>query len=227
MPRPSGRYTPTIRTPAWSCSSGLQQRRRPARRDVRASSEVLAHRPLGDPVPTRWLRPRPVEIRYIGDPPWASRDDPPRRRNRATWCGCARAAPLPDDPLFQVCATAYASEMTLLGSVLLAQRPAWAEDTVTERVFITLCGSARHFAPTTGCSTFRKPPPLPARAASCLPPRWTSCGIRGPGRTHMRCGIRFTLFSHAARGPWHWPIRHHAGGLCGPGRAGSRPSRSS
>ncbi len=122
-----------------------------------ASPEVLAHRPLGDPVPTRWLRPRPVEIRYIGDPPWASRDDPPRRRNRATWCGCARAAPLPDDPLFQVCATAYASDMTLLGSVLLAQRPAWAEDTVTERVFITLCGSARHFAPTTGCSTFRKP----------------------------------------------------------------------
>jgi acyl-CoA thioesterase II len=27
-----------------------------------------------DRVPARWLRPRPVEVRYIGDPPWATRD---------------------------------------------------------------------------------------------------------------------------------------------------------
>ena len=24
----------------------------------------------GDQVPARWLRPRPVEVRYVGDPPW-------------------------------------------------------------------------------------------------------------------------------------------------------------
>ncbi len=39
--------------------------------------------------------------------------------------------PLPDDPLVHVCTAAYASDMTLLDSVLLAQRVAWAEDTVT------------------------------------------------------------------------------------------------
>ena len=38
---------------------------------------------------------------------------------------------LPDDPLLHVCVAAYASDMTLLDSVLLAQRLAWAEDTVT------------------------------------------------------------------------------------------------
>lgn len=38
---------------------------------------------------------------------------------------------LPDDPLLHVCAAAYASDMTLLDSVLLAQRLAWAEDAVT------------------------------------------------------------------------------------------------
>ena len=39
---------------------------------------------------------------------------------------------LPDgDPLLHVCVAAYASDMSLLVSVLLAQRLAWAEDTVT------------------------------------------------------------------------------------------------
>ena len=38
---------------------------------------------------------------------------------------------LPDDPLLRVCVAAYASDMSLLDSVLLAQRLAWAEDTVT------------------------------------------------------------------------------------------------
>jgi acyl-CoA thioesterase II len=43
----------------------------------------------------------------------------------------ARRRALPDDPLVHVCALAYASDMTLLDSLLLRQRLAWAEDTVT------------------------------------------------------------------------------------------------
>ena len=35
------------------------------------------------------------------------------------------------DPLLHVCVAAYASDMTLLDSVLLAQRLAWTENTVT------------------------------------------------------------------------------------------------
>ena len=31
-------------------------------------------REFGDRVPARWLRPRPIEVRYIGDPPWVVRD---------------------------------------------------------------------------------------------------------------------------------------------------------
>ena len=37
---------------------------------------------------------------------------------------------LPDDPLLHVCAVADASDMTLLDSVLVAQRLAWAEGSV-------------------------------------------------------------------------------------------------
>jgi acyl-CoA thioesterase II len=87
-------------------------------------------REFGDQVPARWLRPRPVEIRYVGDPPWAPRhregDPEPRTM---VWMRAVGA--LPADPLLHVCAVAYASDMTLLDSVLLAQRVAWAEDTVT------------------------------------------------------------------------------------------------
>lgn len=85
-------------------------------------------REFGDRVPARWLRPRPVEIRYIGDPPWAPRteDAPPDAR---TMVWMRAVGPLPDDPLVHVCAAAYASDMTLLDSVLVAQRLAWAEDT--------------------------------------------------------------------------------------------------
>jgi acyl-CoA thioesterase-2 len=87
-------------------------------------------RELGDQVPARWLRPRPVEIRYVGNPPWAAQnqsDDPDPKT--MVWMRAAGA--LPEDPLIHVCAIAYASDMTLLDSVLLAQRLAWAEDTVT------------------------------------------------------------------------------------------------
>jgi len=87
-------------------------------------------REFGDQVPARWLRPRPVEIRYVGDPPWAMRDSasPP---DAATMVWMRAVGALPDDPLLHVCVAAYASDMTLLDSVLLAQRLAWAEDTVT------------------------------------------------------------------------------------------------
>jgi acyl-CoA thioesterase-2 len=83
-------------------------------------------RGFGDRVPARWLRPRPVEIRYIGDPPWAPRD-PHRPPDPRTMVWMRAVGPLPDDPLLHVCAAAYASDMTLLDSVLVAQRLAWAE----------------------------------------------------------------------------------------------------
>jgi acyl-CoA thioesterase II len=87
-------------------------------------------REFGDRVPARWLRPRPVEVRYIGDPPWGVRD-PAAAGNTQTMVWMRAVGPLPDDPLLHVCAAAYASDMTLLDSVLVAQRLAWSEGTGT------------------------------------------------------------------------------------------------
>ena len=56
----------------------------------------------GDQVPARWLRPRPVEVRYVGDPPWQA-----------------------------LCAVTYASDLTLLDAVLLGSGLAWDEHSVT------------------------------------------------------------------------------------------------
>jgi acyl-CoA thioesterase II len=84
----------------------------------------------GDRVPARWLRPRPVEIRYVGDPPWTTVDsDQPREPRAMVWMRAVGW--LPDDPLLHVCAVAYASDMTLLDSVLLGQGLAWDESQVT------------------------------------------------------------------------------------------------
>jgi acyl-CoA thioesterase II len=85
---------------------------------------------IGDHVPARWLRPRPVEVRYVGDPPWAAAGaDSARDPRTMVWLRAVGS--LPDDPLVHVCAVAYASDMTLLDSVLLAQGVAWDESDVT------------------------------------------------------------------------------------------------
>jgi acyl-CoA thioesterase-2 len=85
---------------------------------------------FGDNVPRRWVRPRPVEVRYVGDPPWATTGaDAAREPRTMVWLRAVGS--LPDDPLVHVCAVAYASDMTLLDSVLLAQGVAWDEGRVT------------------------------------------------------------------------------------------------
>jgi acyl-CoA thioesterase-2 len=85
---------------------------------------------FGQHVPARWLRPRPVEVRYVGDPPWAARiAAEPAEPRTMVWLRAV--GPLPADPLLHVCAVAYASDMTLLDSVLLAHRLAWDEHQVT------------------------------------------------------------------------------------------------
>jgi acyl-CoA thioesterase II len=81
----------------------------------------------GDQVPARWLRPRPVEVRYVGDPPWqaqamADHGSHPR------WYGASQRDP---DPLLHVCAVTYASDLTLLDAVLLGSGLAWDEHSVT------------------------------------------------------------------------------------------------
>jgi acyl-CoA thioesterase-2 len=60
--------------------------------------------------------PRPIDLRYVDDPPWRQRAKGPRDGVSRVWLRAD--APLPDDPLLHVCVLTYASDMTLLDSVL-------------------------------------------------------------------------------------------------------------
>src|SRR5919204_566206 len=87
-------------------------------------------REYGEQVPARWIRPRPVEVRYVGDPPWAAHADGVWREPRTmVWLRASET--LPDDPLLHVCAVTDASDLTPLDAVLLGYGQAWDERSVT------------------------------------------------------------------------------------------------
>ncbi|HEX6755390.1 MAG TPA: acyl-CoA thioesterase II [Mycobacteriales bacterium] len=73
--------------------------------------------------------PRPIDLRYVDEPPFIrrqhDRDGPAGIR---VWMRADGA--LPDDPLVQVCALAYASDFTLLDSLLIRHGVAWVIDDV-------------------------------------------------------------------------------------------------
>ncbi len=59
--------------------------------------------------------PRPLDIRYVDEPMWSS-DRTPSDGPTRVWMRADGT--LPDDPLLHVCLLTYASDLTLLGSVL-------------------------------------------------------------------------------------------------------------
>lgn len=74
-------------------------------------------------------RPRPIDLRYVGDHPMAATmDGEPRPAASQVWL--RTDGELPDDPLLHVCALTYASDMTLLDSVLLPHGMSWQTATV-------------------------------------------------------------------------------------------------
>jgi acyl-CoA thioesterase-2 len=74
-------------------------------------------------------RPRPIDIRYVTDPPRVIRDREQTREPRSqVWMRAD--GKLPDDPLLHVCAVAFASDMTLLDSTLLSHGLAMGKDPV-------------------------------------------------------------------------------------------------
>ncbi len=84
--------------------------------------------PVLDLLPPQWRRPRPIDVRYVDDPPWLASDvgaQPPRVR---VWLRTAGA--LPDEPLLHVCALTYASDMTLLDAVRAPHGPSWGRPTL-------------------------------------------------------------------------------------------------
>ncbi|GAB2749729.1 acyl-CoA thioesterase II [Amycolatopsis magusensis] len=73
-------------------------------------------------------RPRPIDIRYVNDPPWVTRGTgSPATRNQV-WMRADGT--LPDDQLLHVCVLAYASDMTLLDSPLARHGAYWELDKV-------------------------------------------------------------------------------------------------
>jgi acyl-CoA thioesterase-2 len=74
-------------------------------------------------------RPRPIDIRYVTDPPRVLRDRPGEKEARSqVWMRAD--GKLPDDPLLHVCAVTFASDMTLLDSTLLKHGLAMGKDDI-------------------------------------------------------------------------------------------------
>ncbi|HSH23263.1 MAG TPA: acyl-CoA thioesterase II [Acidimicrobiales bacterium] len=94
----------------------------PAPEDVPDFTERMApyREQLGD-----WYgRPRPIDIRHVGDPPLATSGER-RAPRQQVWTRTDGA--LPDDPLLHACVATYASDMTLLDSILLAHGTSWLD----------------------------------------------------------------------------------------------------
>jgi acyl-CoA thioesterase II len=74
-------------------------------------------------------RPRPIEMRYVDDPPWQQRSKGPRDGPHRVWMRANGV--LPDDPLLHVCVLTFASDITLLDSVLIRHGLAVGLDNLT------------------------------------------------------------------------------------------------
>lgn len=61
--------------------------------------------------------PRPVDIRYVSEPPWSRRPRPPEPGARSQVWFRADGT-MPDDPLMHICLLTYVSDLFLLDSVL-------------------------------------------------------------------------------------------------------------
>ncbi|MYW93393.1 acyl-CoA thioesterase II [Amycolatopsis rubida] len=72
--------------------------------------------------------PRPIDIRYVGEPPWVTRTTGERPAHHRVWMRADGA--LADNQLLHVCVLTYASDMTLLDSVLARHGVYWDVDKV-------------------------------------------------------------------------------------------------
>jgi acyl-CoA thioesterase-2 len=81
---------------------------------------------LFGPSVREWHGGNPIDIRHIGPLSFEAERDPSLRTTRnLVWLRAD--GDLPDDPLLHVCLMTYASDMTLLDSVLIAHGLSWAD----------------------------------------------------------------------------------------------------
>ena len=71
--------------------------------------------------------PRPFDLRYVDDPPWIQRATGPRESGaHRIWMRAD--GELPEDQLINICALTFASDLTLLDSVLTRHGLSWGFD---------------------------------------------------------------------------------------------------
>ncbi len=86
-------------------------------------------RRLFGPAVDDFLSDNPIEIRHVGPLTVEAERDPSLATTRnVVWLKAD--GELPDDPLLHVCLMTYASDMTLLDTVLLAHGVSWADGTI-------------------------------------------------------------------------------------------------
>ncbi|MEV0560031.1 acyl-CoA thioesterase II [Dactylosporangium sp. NPDC050588] len=66
---------------------------------------------------------RPIDVRYVGEPGWVRPGDRPASPTQRVWMRLD--GKLPDDPLLHACALTFASDLTLLDSVLAVHGAVW------------------------------------------------------------------------------------------------------
>lgn len=74
------------------------------------------------------LGQRPIDLRYVNDPPWVTRETGQAAARNQVWMRADGT--LPDQQLLHVCVLTYASDMTLLDSVLARHGVYWDLDEV-------------------------------------------------------------------------------------------------
>ncbi|TNC29001.1 acyl-CoA thioesterase [Amycolatopsis alkalitolerans] len=74
-------------------------------------------------------RPRPIDVRYVNDPPWVTRQTGRAEARNQVWMRADGR--LPDEDLLHVCVLTYASDMTLLDSPLARHGIYWELDEVS------------------------------------------------------------------------------------------------
>ena len=86
-------------------------------------SERLA--PYREQLGEWYSRPQPIDLRHVGDPPHVTGGHLRRPPSQQVWFRADGA--LPDDDLLHACVATYASDMTLLDSILLAHGTSWLD----------------------------------------------------------------------------------------------------
>jgi acyl-CoA thioesterase-2 len=85
-------------------------------------------KPYADMIGDQYRRPRPIDVRHIGEPlRTAPAESTPRPPTHQVWLRAEGR--LPDDPLLHACLVAYASDLTLLDTIMLPHGMIWTEGT--------------------------------------------------------------------------------------------------